>query len=276
MRTSPKVRPQRGGPAQVELIAVGRELLRGRIANDNSQALARYLTQRGIQVRRIVIVDDSEPAISSALREALSRNPNLVITTGGLGPALDDRTVRALADGLGLPVALHAGAKALVETAYRRLREHKVVSKGGMTAAREKMCRLPVGSLPVPNPAGIAPGLIYRLPGGATVLCLPGTPREMEAVLEQATPSIRELTPTGHLARREVETPTADESSLRPLLERLGHEFPNVWITSHPAASPRGSRTRIALEATGSSQQRANLTVDSALKRLLALAAGSP
>jgi molybdenum cofactor synthesis domain-containing protein len=259
----------------VELIAVGRELLRGRVVDDNSQTLARFLTQRGIQLRRIVVVDDSEDSISSALREALSRNPNLVITTGGLGPALDDRTVGAVADGLGLPLVMHAGARTLVETAYRNLRGRKQPIGSGMTATREKMCRLPVGSRPIPNPVGIAPGMVHRLPGGATVLCLPGTPREMVAVLEQAMPWIKELAPTAFVARREMEAPTADESALQPLLDRLAQENPDVWITSHPPQR-RGGKIRIVLEASGRSEQRAALTVDRALKRLLALAAGSP
>ncbi len=55
---APKVRPQRGGPVRVELISIGRELLRGRIADGNAQKVSRFFTQKGAIIRRITVVDD--------------------------------------------------------------------------------------------------------------------------------------------------------------------------------------------------------------------------
>ena len=65
------------------MISVGRELLRGRVADSNSRRIAAFLTQRGAVVRRIVLVGDDEPSISAAVQEALGRNPHLVVTSGG-------------------------------------------------------------------------------------------------------------------------------------------------------------------------------------------------
>lgn len=251
-------------------------MLRGRVGDGNAPAVARYLSQRGAMIGRIVVVDDDERSISKALREALDRNPRLVVTTGGLGPSIDDRTLAAVADALGRPLALHPGAKSMVEASYRRLRERKLLTQGGLTAARERMCNLPVGCSPVENPVGVSLGVICRLPGGATVLCLPGMPDEMVAVLEAAMPLLKDAAPRASVAQREIESPTADESALRPLLEELAHQFPDLWINSHALGRRRGQKILITLESTGGSQKEAAAAVDAAVKRLLALAAGSP
>ena len=78
------------------------------------------IAARGGVVHRITIVDDTEKAISSALRESIARNQNLVITTGGLGPAQDDRTLAGVANALGRPLELSRHAKDQVEEGYRR------------------------------------------------------------------------------------------------------------------------------------------------------------
>jgi molybdenum cofactor synthesis domain-containing protein len=270
------VRPARAGLPWVEIISVGRELLRGGV-DDNAPVLARTLTRRGAVVRRITIVDDNERTIAASLREALDRNPHFVITTGGMGPAEDDRTLAAVSDALGVPLALDRRARTLVEESYQRLRREKVLTQGGLTAAREKMCRIPVGSEALVNSLGVAPGVLYRLAGGTTVLCLPGMPDEMEAVLGAALARLGLVEATTPVAQREVEAPTADEASLRPLLHRLAGEFPGVWIASQPSRSRRpGARSKIRLEARGASQLEADAMIDGVIKRLLALAAGCP
>jgi nicotinamide-nucleotide amidase len=272
---APKVVLERTGPLHVEIIAVGRELLRGRTVDAIASRLAGWLSQRGAIVHRITTVDDHDRAIVEAVTEAIERGAHLVITTGGLGPTSDDKTLGAVADALRLPVAIHPHAKQMVEAAYRRLERERVVPRSGLTPAREKMCAIPVGGEPVPNETGTAPGVIVRRPGGVTVLCLPGVPDEAHAVFRAAMERLREIAPRGAVAQREVETPTADESSLRRILDRLAEEFPLVWVKSHAPGFRRGSdRIRVTLEAAALTPAEAETAVENALKRLLALAGG--
>lgn len=275
-RPAPRPVPERTARPRVELVSIGRELLRGRIADLNAQHLAAFFSARGVIVSRITVVDDNVRAIASALREALERNPHLVVTSGGLGPAEEDRTLDAVAEALGRPRAASEAAKTMVDAAYDRLHRGKRGVTASRTAARERLHTLPLGSEPVENLIGVSPGVLNRLPGGANVLCLPGMPDEMKAVLETAFTEIRLDGPHG-LAHREVESPTSDEASLAPLLDRLNREFPDVWINSRPSGSrSSGARIVISVEAAGADEAEANAAVDGVVKRLLALAAGSP
>jgi molybdenum cofactor synthesis domain-containing protein len=275
-RPAPKVRPQRDGPFYVELIVVGRELLRGHVADRNSRAIAERMSRRGGLVHRISVVDDNERAVAAALREALDRNPHLVITTGGLGPAPDDVTLAGVAKTLGQPLKMNPPARAMVEAAYQRLAQAKQVRSSALTLAREKMCWIPVNGEPVPNERGIPPGVVCRLPGGAAVICLPGAPGEALEVLEAALPLLRDLPPRTHTARREVEAPSPDESLLRPMLEQISGEFPGLWVSSRPlTGAKRKATVVVTLEATASTEDEANAVLAGAVRRLLALAGGS-
>ncbi len=270
---APKALVERAGPLHVEIVAVGRELLRGRTQEAIAGFLAGWLSQRGAIVHRITTVDDHDRAITEAVTEAIERGARLVITTGGLGPTSDDRTLGAVADALRLPLAIHPHAREMVESAYRRLAQERKVVRPGLTPAREKMCTIPVGAEPVPNGTGTAPGVIVRRPGGVAVVCLPGVPDEARGVFLAAIERLRDVAPKGAVARREVETPTADESSLRAILDRLAEEFPQIWVKSHaPGFGRANERILLTIEAGAATEAEAETAVESALRRLLALA----
>lgn len=276
-RPAPKVRPHREGPLHVEVISVGRELLRGTVQDLNGRYLAQRLSRRGALVHRVTVVDDRVPAIAGALREALGRHPHLVVTSGGLGSAADDLTLEAVAEVLGWPLSVHPGAKAMVEEAYQREYRARRASSPALNETREKMCRIPVGGQPLHNPKGITPGVFCRMPGGAALLCLPGLPRETRDVLDEALPLFEDQAPETFIAQREVEAPLPDESALHPLIERLSEEFPYVWISSRPLVPGKDGALKVVvtLEARGSTEEEADGAVDPAVRRLLALASGS-
>ena len=164
----------------------------------------------------------------------------------------------------------------MVEGAYQRLRESRLASTAGMNLSRQKMCRIPIGSTPVANERGVTPGVLCRLTGGAAVLCLPGNTSEMAAVLGEALEELGEHPRKTEIAYREVESPTSDESSLRPILERLADEYRGVWVSSRTIGPGRqGQRVLITLEAMAPTIEDANSMVGNAVRRLLALASGS-
>jgi molybdenum cofactor synthesis domain-containing protein len=272
-KPAPRVIHEKSGPVHAELISIGREILRGRIEDRNSGFLAGYLSRRGAVVHRITVVDDNERAIAAALVEAIQRGAMLIITTGGLGPTSDDCTLAGVADALGVPLQIDSQAREMVESAFRRLKAEGLTTRDGLTRSREKMCAIPLGGVAKPNPVGISPGVVSRLPAGCVVVCLPGVPDEMEAVWNSLASEIREIRSDFKVAVREVEAPTADESILQPWLDRLHAEFPNVWIKSHsPGFRKKGRGIRVTFEAHAPTAHEAELAVEGALRRLLALA----
>lgn len=267
-----KVIVDRMGPLHAEIVVVGRELLRGQVRDGNAPWIAGELTRRGALVHRVTIVDDLARSVMNAVAEARGRGVHLIVTTGGLGPAQDDRTLEGLSEALKLPLTMSPPARDMVEEAYRSLKDARVVGSSSWTAARQKMCLLPVGAEAIPNPAGVAPGVMLRLTGGAAVVAVPGRPEESRAVFEGAIGRLRDLFPLRASAERELEAPTSDESAMRPLLDRLTEEFPGVWVKSHPPASRRKDPIRVTLQSFAATQKEADTLVDGAVRRLLALA----
>ena len=271
---APKLRPDRSGPLHGEIVCVGRALVRGELSDQNARCVARALVDRGCVVDRIALVDSTEAAIASALADALRRNPSLVVTTGGLGPGMSDHTLAAVGSVLRLPLTHHPLAQEQVEQAYRRLEREGAVESSGMNLVREKACRAPVGATFIPNPVGIAPGVVCRVTGGFAVVCLPGAGKELRSMLDVALDVLADLGGRTKLVRREVEAGSADEAALVPLLERLASEFPEVRLTTRPAGSS-GGRAVVALETFAATEQHAESLIERACKRLLALASGS-
>src|SRR5438034_5748002 len=97
--TCRRMSPESGTPT--EIVAVGRELLTGRTVDTNSAWIAARLTDLGAAVTRVVAVDDDPAAIAREIAGARERGTGLVITTGGLGPTLDDRTLAGVAAAFG-------------------------------------------------------------------------------------------------------------------------------------------------------------------------------
>ena len=77
------------------LITIGDELLIGQVIDRNSAWIADKLTGLGIKVKKIISVQDEENEIIDALNEGLEKS-DLIITTGGLGPTVDDITKKNL------------------------------------------------------------------------------------------------------------------------------------------------------------------------------------
>ena len=85
------------GEQNIELIAVGDEILIGQTVDTNSAWLGSKLSQLGIKVHRIISISDEADEIKLVIDETW-KTSRLIILTGGLGPTNDDRTKQALVD----------------------------------------------------------------------------------------------------------------------------------------------------------------------------------
>jgi len=129
-------------------------------------------------------VGDNLERIKSTLRTALSRS-DFIITTGGIGPTLDDLTREAVAEVVNRPLVFQSHLFEQVSDFFRRL--GRTVSDNN-----RKQAYIPEGAIPIENPVGTAPGFIAEQSGKA-IITVPGVPHEMRYFMEHSVlPYLRE------------------------------------------------------------------------------------
>ena len=101
-----------------ELIAVGTELLLGDTINTDAAAVARLLSELGINVYWQTVVGDNRARLEQAVQLARTR-ADLIITTGGLGPTCDDLTKEVVAGAFGIPLTLNKAEEDRLRGLYR-------------------------------------------------------------------------------------------------------------------------------------------------------------
>lgn len=158
------------GPLTAEIIAVGAALLRGDRVDTNAAWLSGHLVALGIEVRRHTVVDDDVTDLATALIRAADQH-DVVIVTGGLGPAPDGVTASAVARAAGVEVERGEGpTRTTGAPRDRDLPTRDVVPPD-----------LPAGARVV-APVGGAAGFTLEI-DGALVVCLPAAPRELRAMV---------------------------------------------------------------------------------------------
>lgn len=236
---------------RVEIIAVGREILTGRTLDTNSNWLAKRITALGGDVKRMVAVDDEIPSISRELKAALRNRSRLIVTTGGLGPTTDDKTLEAVAKAAGLKMQLDPKALDFVKRRYAFFKEQGFVDSDEVTASRKKMAILPKGSEMLSNTVGAAPGVKLYVESTLIAL-LPGVPKEMRAIFEEVLlHHLRELFGRSFSRERTITTRLGDESQLGEILEKVMKVVPRVYLKSRPTRFGKDVRLAVTLTATG-------------------------
>jgi nicotinamide-nucleotide amidase len=166
------------------VIAVGSEIVHGYTLDTNSAWLARELGELGFDVTCHLSVTDRENDLAARLKGALDEGL-LVVTTGGIGPTVDDRTRQAVAAALGVELKLDHDALA-------RLKERYAAGGREFPEGSEIQCMSPDGARHINNAFGTASCFFARKGDGA-IAALPGVPRELEGVWrEDMRPAIIE------------------------------------------------------------------------------------
>ncbi|WP_396595354.1 competence/damage-inducible protein A [Brevundimonas sp. R86498] len=157
------------------VLIIGDEILSGRTADTNLNAIARFLGVLGIDLLEARTVGDRPGQIVEALN-ALRTGHDYVFTTGGIGPTHDDITANCVAEAFGVRIAERADALAILERRYGN----------ELNAARRRMARIPEGGVLIANPVTDAPG--FQI---GNVFVLAGVPKVMAAMLQDVAPRLR-------------------------------------------------------------------------------------
>jgi competence/damage-inducible protein CinA-like protein len=160
-----------------EIITIGTEILLGEIVDTNTRYIARTLRGLGVDLYRTITIGDNVERIAEAIRSSME-HADIVITTGGLGPTIDDPTREAVAKAIGVETEFREDLwQQVVETIARYGRKPSENQK--------RQAFVPHGALGLRNPVGTAPCFIVETPRNA-VVSLPGVPAEMEHVLHES------------------------------------------------------------------------------------------
>ena len=162
-------------PMRAEILTIGDELCRGEIVDGNSATLAARLWDLDITTRWMTSCNDDEADLAAAVTQAVSR-ADLVVCSGGLGPTEDDLTVDVVARLAGVPPVIDEPARGRMEAWFARAGTR-------VTDLQLRQVRVPTGARVHPNPGGLAPGFEVAI-GGVPVICMPGFPRELAAILD--------------------------------------------------------------------------------------------
>ncbi len=216
-------------PTAVVLVT-GSELVRGGRVDDNGPFLARELSTRGIEPARIIVVGDHPEKLEQAFREGLEAD--LLVTSGGLGPTHDDRTVETLALVAGRSLAVDPDLEDEIGLVVRGLSERFRRPYEEFEAGVRKQATIPDGAESL-GLAGTAPGLVLEV-GGTVVVVLPGPPGELQRLWRRALETkplqrlLAEARMPDHRILRFFGLP---ESAVARVVESAGGEGEGVDIT---------------------------------------------
>ena len=164
------------------VLVTGSELVRGTRGDANGPFLAQELTRLGVEPARITIVGDEPAALEKAIREGLEAD--LLVTSGGLGPTHDDRTVELLARAARISSVVEPELEREIEAVSRRVAARFKRPYTEFAPGVRKQATVPAGGRVI-GIAGTAPGLVVETEG-AVVVVLPGPPPELRRLWRAA------------------------------------------------------------------------------------------
>ena len=245
------------------LIIVGDEILSGKRQDKHLSQVISLLRERGLQLSWARYLGDDRQALTDCLKQTFSGG-DVVFSGGGIGATPDDHTRQAAAQALGVELALHPQAQALIaERTAQMAREGKAVSADMSlpeNRQRLRMGEFPAGANIIPNPYNQIPGFQC-----GSHWFVPGFP-------VMAWPMIAWVLDThyaGHfhqvaMADRSARVLELAESTLTPLMEEVERTWPDVKVYSLPSVGEGGIRRHIELGAKGDPAG-----VDAAFERLM-------
>jgi nicotinamide-nucleotide amidase len=213
---------------KAETISIGTELLLGQITDTNAVWIAEHLSEVGVDLYFRTTVGDNVGRIVDAIQHALTR-ADVIITTGGLGPTVDDMTREAVAKATARDLVLDENLLAQIRRMFERWGR-------GMSENNVRQAYIPRGATPIENPVGTAPVFIVEHQG-KYVVSLPGVPREMKYLMEtRILPWLREKTGGEWIIlSKTLRTCAVGESQVDEKITDLeASSNPTVGLLAHP------------------------------------------
>lgn len=162
---------------RAEIISIGTEILLGHIVNTNSAYLSKKLAHLGIDLFYHTTVGDNPKRLVSTIEKALSRS-DVVFTTGGLGPTVDDITLSGISEATSNPLTYNKKIEKYIKLYFKKRKLKKMPKE----AFRQAF--IPQGAVWFENKMGTAPAILIKTENKLLV-ALPGPPRELIPLFEE-------------------------------------------------------------------------------------------
>ena len=227
------VTPSQAQGHEFGLVIVGDEILSGKRADKHLPKVIELLSARGLQLAWADYVGDSPERITATLARAFAAGMP-VFSCGGIGATPDDHTRQCAARALGVSLALHPEAAALI-----RERMQDVAREQGVAwepdrpdnVQRLNMGVFPEGARIIPNPYNKIAGFSV-----ADVHFVPGFPVMAWPMIEWVLDThYRHLFRQQAYLEKSVIVIGAVEAALTPLMEEVERDHPAIKVFSLPS-----------------------------------------
>jgi len=217
------------------ILIIGDEILSGRTQDTNTAFIAKWLNDRGVQLKEVrIIPDDLDTIISSV--NLLRKKYNYLFTTGGIGPTHDDITALAISRAFKKKYEYNKEAYQILERYYK---------DSYFNEARKKMAKMPRGAGLIYNPSSSAPGFYLK-----NVFTLPGVP----TILQSMMPFLEPLIVGGEKVYSVTVQAHLPESKIGKDLGKLQKKFKDLSLGSYPFF--QSGKIGVALVIRGYSEKR--------------------
>ena len=237
------------------LIIVGDEILSGKRADKHMPKLIELLSARSLQLDYADYVGDSRDRITATLERAFASG-DVVFSCGGIGATPDDHTRQCAAIALGVELALHPQAEALIRERMQDVaREQGTVYEPDRpdNIHRLNMGVFPVGAQIIPNPYNKIAGFSCRGQLAGAVHFVPGFPVMAWPMMEWVLDTwYQPLFQKGTWVEQSVIVFGAMEATLTPLMEDIERQYEGVKVFSLPSVDHPEYGRHIELGVKGS------------------------
>ncbi len=205
-------------------IVIGDEILSGKRQDKHFAKIAELLGARGLRLSWVEYLGDDRERLAATFKRTMAAG-DVVFSCGGIGNTPDDHTRQAVAMALGVGLELHPEG-------YEELKVR--FANEEITDKRKLLVTFPQGVQIVPNPFNRIPGFLTH-----EHYFVPGFPQMAHPMIEWALDTFyrQEFQPVADIVEKAflLTGPTAYESALLDLMERIVADYPSLRLFSLPS-----------------------------------------
>ena len=228
-------------PPTAAVLVIGNEILSGKVEEANVAMLARALRGLGVLLRRVVVVLDDVETIAREVSE-LSAAHDWLFTSGGVGPTHDDVTVEAVARAFGVRVVSSPEMEAMLRAHYGER----------LTEGHLRMALVPQGAA-----LEVTREITWPTIRMGNTWLLPGIPEVFRMKLDVVTSHLATALGGGAGYVSYAVYTKMDEGVLKPMLDRVVAEYPDVGVGSYPKWLDPKYKTKLTFDGRDDARVRA-------------------